>query len=126
MTESITECPSCHYRFNYEFIPGASVHAIRLGNKRIFRCPNCKELHKFRITDFGSDPNLPSHGDNAETGIGARIWVLLLVPTLGLTFSGAFMPFFIGARNLYITFGLIAAGLIWLAFYLVYLIRSIT
>ena len=55
-TTSRVECPHCHYKFNYEWIPGISIFAIKLGPYRLFKCPNCKELHTFKITDFGSDP----------------------------------------------------------------------
>ena len=91
MTVSITECPNCHYKFNYEFLPGGSFHSIRLGTKRIFRCPKCRELEAFKIADFGSDPYLPTHGDTAETGIGIRVWVLMVVPTLSLIFFGVLL-----------------------------------
>lgn len=124
MTVSITECPGCHYKFNYEFILGGSFHSIRLGTKRIFRCPKCRELHKFSITNFGSDPTLPTHGDNAETGIGTKIWVLMLVPTLSLCIFGAFLPLFGGSRSLSYFFIPIVAGAVWISFYSVYLIRG--
>lgn len=125
MTTAITECPACHYRFNYEYIPGFSFHAIRLGNKRIFRCPKCRELHKFPLTDHGSDPSLPTQGDTAEVGIGARIWITMLVPTLVLSFAGAFLPIFAGPQSLNYFFIPIIAGLVWIIFYLIYLIRGI-
>ena len=93
LTTSIVECPHCHYRFNYEFIPSASFYSIRLGTNRIFKCPNCKELHNFKITHFGTDPSLPTHGDNAETGIGAKIWALMLGPLLALVVIGFLLLF---------------------------------
>ena len=124
MTVSITESPSCHYRFNYEWIPGASFHSIRLGPKRIFKCPKCRELHKFPVMHFGSDPNLPTHGDNAETGIGRRIWALLLAPTLALCMFGAFLPVFV-AQSLSYFFVPMILGIAWVLAYAVYLVRGV-
>ena len=123
MTTSVTECPGCHYRFNYEWIPGASFHSLRLGPKRIFKCPKCRELHKFRVMDFGSDPNLPTHGDNAETGIGKKIWALLLVPSLALFMSGAFLPVLVAQPFSY-TIILLVLGIAWVSGYVVYLYRA--
>src|SRR5208282_1154866 len=93
MTTSTVECPHCHYRFNYEFIPSASFYSIRLGTQRIFKCPQCKELHNFNVTYFGKDPSLPTHGDNAETGVGAKIWVLMLGPLLAFVLIGLLLLF---------------------------------
>jgi len=124
MTVSITVCPGCHYRFNYEWIPSASFHSIRLGPKRMFRCPKCRELHKFSVMHFGSDPNLPTHGDNAETGIGKKIWALLLVPSLALLLFGAFLPVFV-AQSLSYFFIPIVLGIAWASAYVVYLIWAV-
>ena len=88
MTNSIVECPHCHYKFNYEFIPGVSFTSIRLGPARIFKCPNCKELHKFNINHFGTDPSLPTHGDNAETSIGGKSIALAAGPLIVLVALG--------------------------------------
>lgn len=119
MTTSIVECPHCHYRFNYEFIPSASFYSIRLGTQRIFKCPHCKELHKFNVNHFGTDPSLPTHGDNAETGIGAKVWALLLGPLLAFVISGFLLLFTFQFLILFII--LIALGIAWTAIYIVYL-----
>ena len=124
MTVSTTECPGCHYRFNYEWIPGASFHSIRLGPKRIFKCPHCKELHKFSVMHFGSDPTLPTHGDNAETGIGKRIWALMLIPSLALVLVGAFLPVFM-AQSFPYSIILVVVGVAWVSAYVVYLFRAV-
>ena len=119
MTTSIVECPHCQYRFNYEFIPSASFYSIRLGTQRIFKCPQCKELHKFNVTHFGTDPSVPTHGDNAETGIGAKVWALLLGPLLAFVVLGFLLLFTFQFRILFII--LIALGIAWTAVYTVHL-----
>jgi hypothetical protein len=40
------KCPKCGGEFDYEFVPGASFTAIRLGTSRYMRCPLC---HKFAV-----------------------------------------------------------------------------
>ena len=119
LTTSIVECPHCHYRFNYEFIPSASFYSIRLGNQRIFKCPHCKELHSFKITHFGTDPSLPTHGDNAETGIGVKVWVLLLGPLLAFVVIGFLLLFTFQYIILFII--PLALGIAWTFVYIVYL-----
>src|ERR1700690_1607284 len=113
LTTSIVECPHCHYRFNYEFIPSASFYSIRLGTQRIFKCPQCKELHKFNVTHFGTDPSLPTHGDNAETGIGARIWTLLLGPLVALIIIAYLLGFIVGFQHILVFIIPIALGIVW-------------
>jgi hypothetical protein len=121
MVTSVCECYKCHYRFNYEFIPGSSFHSIRLGTKRIFRCPKCRTLQKFDLTKKGQDDSLKTYGDDSTLGIGVKLWVFQLVPTFILIFSGAF-SFFIFIQPIYIHFFLILLGVIWIAFSLVYMI----
>lgn len=115
------ECPHCHYRFNYEFIPGASFAAIRLGPVRIFKCPNCKELHNFRISHFGTDPSLPTHGDNSETAVGGRIWALLLAPLFALVALAYLLLFTVGLVVFVIP---LALGIAWPIAYTIYLYRK--
>ncbi|MGI0129814.1 MAG: hypothetical protein ACREDE_08855 [Thermoplasmata archaeon] len=43
-------CPKCGSAFDYEFIPGASMTAIRLGNSRYMRCPICRKFSVFKMT----------------------------------------------------------------------------
>ena len=122
MTTSIVECPHCHYRFNYEFIPGASFTSIRLGPVRIFKCPHCKELHNFRISHFGSDPSLPTHGDNSETSIGGKVWGLLLGPLIVLVTVGILL---LVTYQDYILFIVpLVLGFAWIALYIIYLYRN--
>jgi hypothetical protein len=44
-------CPKCGGSFDYEFIPGASFSAIRLGTSRYMRCPLCHKFAVFRMRD---------------------------------------------------------------------------
>ena len=119
MTSSIVVCTHCQYRFNYEFIPSASFYSIRLGTQRIFKCPHCKELHNFNVTHFGTDQSLPTHGDNAETGIGAKVWSLLLGPLLAFVVLGFLLLFTFQFLILFII--LLSFGVAWTAVYIVYL-----
>ena len=124
MTTSIVECPHCHYRFNYEFIPSASFYSIRLGTQRIFRCPHCRELHNFTVTHFGKDPSLPTHGDNAETGVGAKIWALMLGPLLAFVLVGFLLLFTFQIIILLII--PLVLGVAWPILYTIYLYRKIS
>jgi hypothetical protein len=122
LTTSIVECPHCNYRFNYEFIPGASFGSIRLGPIRIFKCPNCKELHNFKITHFGTDPSLPTHGDNSETSIGGKIWAMLLGPLLTLVAISVLLLLTFQHPILFII--PLALGIAWPVVYTAYLYRK--
>ncbi|MGA2385614.1 MAG: hypothetical protein ABSG33_03675 [Candidatus Bathyarchaeia archaeon] len=119
MTTSIVECPHCHYRFNYEFIPSVSFYSIRLGTQRILKCPQCRDLHRFNVTHIGTDPSLPTHGDNSETGIGGRIMVLLFAPFVAFAAIGCFLLFTYGYIVAFTI--LLAIGVAWLFSYVAYL-----
>jgi hypothetical protein len=103
---------------------GVSLHSIRLGTYRLFKCPNCKEIHTFKITHFGADSSLPTHGDNAETGIGSRIWALMLGPFITLIAIGFLIEFIIGFQSLIPFMTSIPLGIAWLLGYVVYLYRK--
>ena len=124
MTTSVCKCYKCNYKFNYEYIPGVSYHSIRLGNKRIFRCPKCKTLQKFDLSNKGPDDSLKTYGDSSELWIGAMIWALMLLPTFFLLALGSF-SFFIFLQSFYIPFILIFLGIVWVFGYLIYLIMSV-
>jgi hypothetical protein len=42
-------CPKCHQEFDYDFVPGASVTAIRLGGSHYMPCPLCRKWSLFNI-----------------------------------------------------------------------------
>ncbi len=124
MTNSIVECPHCHYRFNYEFIPGASFTSIRLGPARIFKCPNCKELHKFYINHFGTDPLLPTHGDNAETSIGGKNMALAAGPLIVLVAIGILLVATGTFNSALVVLIPSIIGIAWVFAYIFYLYRK--
>ncbi len=124
MTTSIVKCPHCQYTFNYEFIPSASFYSIRLGTQRIFKCPHCKDLHSFNITHFGIDPSLPTYGDNAETGIGGRVWTLLVGPLFILLAIAFLLLFIAGIQSIFVFIIPITIGIVWILVYIGYLYRK--
>jgi hypothetical protein len=44
-------CPKCHQTFDFDFIPGASISALRLGTSRYMACPLC---HRWSTFDMNS------------------------------------------------------------------------
>ncbi len=42
-------CKKCHQAFDYDFVPGASVTAVRLGGSRYMACPLCRRWSVFDI-----------------------------------------------------------------------------
>ncbi|MGP8078811.1 MAG: hypothetical protein ACLQD8_00460 [Thermoplasmata archaeon] len=42
-------CPHCRGSFDYEFVPGTSLTAVRLGRSRYMRCPLCRQYATFRV-----------------------------------------------------------------------------
>lgn len=63
MTSTAVACPSCGYRFNYRFVPGVSVTAVRVGAGRGFRCPHCGARALFRLDGTPPDPTRPTYED---------------------------------------------------------------
>lgn len=53
-------CPKCGGSFDYEFVPMASMTAIRLGRSRYMRCPLCHRYALIRLYGTGSEPVPPS------------------------------------------------------------------
>ncbi len=43
------DCPKCHRTFDYDWIPGASFSAVRLGTSRYMACPLCGRWSVFPI-----------------------------------------------------------------------------
>ena len=79
------ECVKCGYRFNYQFIPGASVTSVRLGAARYMRCPGCRRWGKFSLSSAGSDAGLPTYSDYRMT---ARYLPVFVVPIGAWIFIG--------------------------------------
>ena len=63
MPESILICKQCGYRFNYLWTSGGSIHAVRLGSVRSFRCPKCQRRSRFDLQTRGHSPTLRSFDD---------------------------------------------------------------
>jgi len=77
--KSKVTCPKCKKSFDYEFMPGASLYSVRLGNYRYMKCPKCKKWAMFNITR-----NLPNEQKKALGLYGMILGSLLLV--LGIIF----------------------------------------
>ena len=70
-------CPKCGKTFDYEFVPGASLSAIRLGNYRYMGCPVCGKAAMFNITK-----NLPFSQRKKLAVLNILLTVLLLIPAV--------------------------------------------
>jgi len=42
-------CPKCHREFDYDWVPGGSFTAVRLGTARYMACPLCRKWSMFDI-----------------------------------------------------------------------------
>lgn len=42
-------CPECHREFDYDWVPGGSFTAVRLGTGRYMACPLCQKWSYFNI-----------------------------------------------------------------------------
>jgi hypothetical protein len=49
VSRSRLTCPKCHRTFDFQFIPGASFTAIRLGTGRYMSCPLCHRWSFFEL-----------------------------------------------------------------------------
>ncbi|HTT72970.1 MAG TPA: hypothetical protein VMG99_02305 [Thermoplasmata archaeon] len=49
-------CPKCGQTFDYDFVPGAAVTAIRLGSSRYLRCPRCGKWSTFDLVHHLEPP----------------------------------------------------------------------
>lgn len=122
MTVSIVECSKCHNRFNYEWSSGASWGSIPLGNRSIFKCPICKELNSFDLSQRGRDPSLATTNDMVA-GLGGRIWGLMLGPFIGLLAIGVAI---LTTSPYYRPYGIVSilGGIAWIVAYVYYLTRQ--
>ncbi len=109
-------CPHCHQEFDYDFVPGMSVTALRLGTSRHMRCPLCRRWGTFPLTrsnDAGTDTpsgatRVPPTERRADRAGGAPLlsravprfndrrplarWsALLILPAAVLILSGALL-----------------------------------
>ena len=56
-------CPVCGREFDYAWIPGVSLTAIRLFRLRYFACPNCGKVSAFDIWNTQVDPDTHNCGN---------------------------------------------------------------
>ncbi len=54
--ENTLTCPKCNEQFNYQFVPGASLTSLRLGNRRYMKCPLCGRWSVIKIV---GQPGVP-------------------------------------------------------------------
>jgi len=55
-------CPKCGQTFDYEYVPGASLTALRFGGSRYMRCPVCHRFAMFPIRHAPSpEPPAPTN-----------------------------------------------------------------
>ena len=66
-------CPKCGQTFDYEFVPGGSFSAIRLGKYRYMKCRKCGKWELFNITENLSETQKHHFGSSALVGGGALV-----------------------------------------------------
>ena len=49
-------CPKCHRTFDYEWVPGAALTAVRLGRERYMACPLCHHWSRFDVYGAPAPP----------------------------------------------------------------------
>jgi hypothetical protein len=49
-------CPKCHGTFDYDWIPGGALTAVRLGRARYMACPICRKWSTFNVWDAPTPP----------------------------------------------------------------------
>jgi hypothetical protein len=91
-------CPKCQFSFHYEYYPGVSLTAVRLGGSRLFRCPHCNQWATFplRVGGLPAEPDrssgmplgLPSFSDAENTRRWFPILILPLVVVVALLLFG--------------------------------------
>jgi hypothetical protein len=55
-------CPKCGREFDYDWIPGASFTAVRLGPQRYMACPICHKWSVFPIVETLVERTPPDEG----------------------------------------------------------------
>ncbi len=59
VTRSRLTCPKCHQTFDYDYVPGASLTALRLGTSRYMACPLCGRWSTFDLASTRTPVNPP-------------------------------------------------------------------
>ena len=86
-------CPKCGGTFDYEYLPGGSFSAVRLGTHRYFRCPLC---HRFALFDLRGNPE-PTRASAAPAYSDTRhllrwLLVFLLPAAVAVTALALVLP----------------------------------
>ncbi|MGA7923043.1 MAG: hypothetical protein WCA77_03615 [Thermoplasmata archaeon] len=51
-------CPKCGREFDYAWVPGGALTAVRLGKKRYMACPLCHGWSTFNVWDSAPPPSV--------------------------------------------------------------------
>jgi hypothetical protein len=62
ITRSRLVCPKCGGTFDFDYLPGASVTALRLGTSRYMACPLCSRWSVFELRRTQIPANPPGPG----------------------------------------------------------------
>ncbi|MDG6906176.1 MAG: hypothetical protein JRN20_10375 [Nitrososphaerota archaeon] len=61
------KCPKCGKEFDYDWLPGGSFTAVRLGTKRYMSCPLCKKWSTFDILSTIVPPPKDDKGSDKKS-----------------------------------------------------------
>ncbi len=65
-------CPKCHRTFDYDWVPGGALTAVRLGTYRYFACPLCHRWSMFNVWERPIRRS-PRAGRSREAGPAAAL-----------------------------------------------------
>ncbi len=119
MPESILTCELCGYRFNYLWTPGGSLHAVRRGTVRTFRCPQCERRVRFDLQTRGHNPTLRSFDDT----VYARFLLVLLGPVIAASIFKVVMTALFPGWSPLVTTVPVLVGLTFMVVYAIFMIR---
>jgi hypothetical protein len=57
-------CPNCGRVFDYDWVPGAALTAVRLGKSRFMACPLCHHWSTFNIWDAPGPPEVSAMSES--------------------------------------------------------------
>ena len=110
---SHTECPNCHYKFNFRHSKWGSASAVRVGSNWTLICPNCKTKESFLIKK-GEEDGLPLIIDQSLSPflIGALLGTIeVFIAVIALYFttsrntsSGVFIYGFVISLIVYVVY----------------------
>lgn len=105
-------CPKCGKTFDYEFVPGGSLSAIRLGKYRYMRCRECGRWALFDITAGLSAAQ--SRGLWNSSLVAAAAIAVLGIALLWMAWSkGIFALYVVSASTIALAALMAALGALW-------------